>query len=302
MSFRRVLAVVVLLAIVIVAIVLVTGRGEEPEGQTARGLRGFPLRGSLANDTEAIDAAVKEWRDEIAEDEAEDEEDDDGKDAEHRARDARRPDEDDDVAVLWIGQVDEREDIAILESRGLAAELERRRGGGSWFLRGERLREEDFGGDFPIEVGESVLVPEGETWRYVDASYSSGYEDAGDGMFRDGGGLSADGFFLPRRGGGDTVPIHITNVGGGSLDPKRYEAFVAAVDGGFGRSIWLAANAATEALKDDQRVSRPDDPPPLSLVWAGAVPGYPHAATVLQGDTYAGPRSSALGYGETPGP
>ena len=121
-------------------------------------------------------------------------------------------------------------------------------------------------------------------------------------MFRDGGGLSADGFFLPRRSGGDTVPIHITNVGGRSLDPKRYDAFVAAVDGGFGRSIWLAANAAAEALKDDERVSRPDDPPPLSLVWTGGVPGYPHAATVLQGDTYAGPRSAALGYGETPGP
>ena len=157
----------------IVAIVLVTGRGEEPEGQTERGLRGFPLRGSLANDTDAIDAAVKEWRDEIAEDKADDEEDDDGKDLAHRARDARRPDEDDDIAVLWIGQVDEREDIAILESRGLAAELARRRGGDSWFLRSERLRDEDSGGDFPIEVGESVLVPEGETWRYVDASYSS---------------------------------------------------------------------------------------------------------------------------------
>ena len=288
--------------IVIVAIVLVKGGGgEDPKGETVSGLRGFPLRGSLANDQDAIDAAVKEWREEIADDEADEDEDDDGKDLEQRARDARRPDEDDDIAVLWIGRADEREDIAILESRGLAAELERRPDGESWFLRSERLRDEDSRGDFPIEVGESVIVPEGETWRYIDAGYSTGYEDAGDGMFRDGGGLSADGFFLPQRGNGDSVAIHITGVGGRALDPEDYDAFVAAIDGGYARPIWLAADRAEEALKDDERVSRPDDPPSLSLVWTGEVPSYKHAATVLQGNRISGPLSAALGYGETPG-
>ena len=49
-------------------------------------------------------------------------------------------------------------------------------------------------------------MPDGETWRYVDASFSSGYWEAGDGLFRDRGGLSADGFLLRQPPAGDLVP------------------------------------------------------------------------------------------------
>lgn len=298
MSLRRIVAALAFLAVVVVAIVVVTGDDDKPEGETVRGLRGFPLRGSLADDTAAIDAAVAEWREEIVEGK---EDDEDGDDAEERARAARRPDPDDDIAVLWVGRADDRDDVAILESRGLAAELERERGGKSWFLRGERLREEDFRGEFPIGVGESVVAPGGQTWRYVDAGFSSGYEEVGDGLFRDRGGLSADGFLLRDPPTGDLVPIHVTGVGGRVIRRDDYDAFAAALDDGFGRPVWLAAEQAADTLAEQDAVQAPDDPPPLAVVWTGRVPGYAHAATVLQGDSFGGTRSAALGYGETPG-
>src|SRR4051812_1612189 len=155
MSLRRLLAGLALLAGVLIVIVVLRGGGDDPEGTTERGLRGFPVRGSLANDTDAIDGAVAAWRKKIKKDE---EDKDDDRDAEQRARDARRPDPDDDVAVLWIGRVDD-DDVAILESRGLAAEVTRDHGLGGWFLSGERLRYEDFRGEYAIAVGDSILTP-----------------------------------------------------------------------------------------------------------------------------------------------
>ena len=78
---RRLLIGLVFLTFVVIAVVFVTSRGDdEPKGETERGAPGFPLRGSLAGDTEAIDTAVAEWREETAEDAKEAEEDDDDDD------------------------------------------------------------------------------------------------------------------------------------------------------------------------------------------------------------------------------
>ena len=82
---------------------------------------------------------------------------------------------------------------------------------------------------------------------------------------------------------------------------EDYDAFVAALDDGYGRSIWLAANEAEDTIKDNEAVQAPDDPPPLAVVWTGRIPGYAHAAAVLEGNSFNGPRSAALGYGDTPG-
>jgi hypothetical protein len=301
MPSRRILAGLALIAVVIVAVVIVrSGGDDEPASETVRGLRGFPVRGSLAGDRGAIDAAVAEWREEIADDAGDDDDDDD---PEERARTARRPDADDDVAVLFIGRADDREDVAILESRGLVAQLERRRGAEGWFLHAERLREEDFRGEFPIAVGDAILVPEGTAWTYVDAGFSTGFENTGDGLFRDSGGLSGQGFLLPQTPGRELVPIQVTGVGPRSLRRDDYEALTAALHDGFGRSIWLAAAQAESALTDDaDDVRPPDDPPALSVLWTGRVPDYAHAAAVLQGDGFGGQRAAALGYGDTPGP
>ena len=204
-AMRRLLIGLVLLTVVVIAVVFVTSRGDdEPKGETERGAPGFPLRGSLADDTDAIDTAVAEWREETAEDAKEaEEDDDDGDDAETRDRHARRPDSGDDVTVLWIGRVDEREEVAVLESQGgLLALLTRRESGSSWFVRSERVHTgNDFRGNVPIGVGDAILTPARNEWRYVDAGYSSSYQDVGDGLLWADGSVGADGFVLPQRPG-----------------------------------------------------------------------------------------------------
>jgi hypothetical protein len=297
---RRFLIGLAVLAIAVVAVVLVTSRGEDPEGQTELGMNGFPLRGSLTDDTKAIDAAVAEWRAEIAEDEeeAEDDDDDDGDSPETRARNARRPDPDDDITVLWIGRADERQEVAILESRGLLAELTRREASGGWFLSGERLRtDDDFRGFVPIGVGDAILAPDRNEWRYVGAD-SDGYDDAGDGLFWSDGGGSADGFVVPTEPVSDEVPIYITGVGGRSMRPEDYDVFTEALDTGYQRAVWLAADQAADLATDDQELHIPDSPPGFSVVWTGEVPGYEHAAMVLDGDQYSSRRAAVLAYGD----
>ena len=294
---RRLLIGLAVLVLAVIAIVLIASRGEEPTGETERGSRGFPLRGSLADDAEAIDSAVAAWREEVAEDEAE--EDDDGEDPDARARTARRPDPDDDIAVLWIGRVED-EDVAILQSQGgLLAQLTRREDRGSWFVGAERVRtENDFPGNVPIGVGDAVLTPASNEWRFVDAGYSGEYEDAGDGLLWSGSG-NPDGFVLPRRASSDGVPIYVTGVGGRLVRPEAYEAFTQALEQGYERAVYLAAERAAGDVSGDEEQLADDDPPALSVEWTGEVPGYEHAALVLQGDAFDR-RAAVLGYGDQP--
>jgi hypothetical protein len=296
---RRLLIGLAVVVVAVVAIVLLTSRGEEPKGQTERGMPGFPLRGSLKDDTKAIDAAVAEWRAEIAEDEAEAEEDDDddGDSPKARTRNARRPDPDDDVTVLWAGRADEREEVAILESRGLLAELTRGQTSDGWYLSSERLRtDDDFRGLVPMGVGDAILVPARNPWRYVGAD-SGGYDDTGDGLFWSDGG-SADGFVVPTRAVGDEVPIYITDVGGRTVRPEDYEVFTGALGNGYQRAVWLAASQAAELASPEDEFHIPSSPPGFSVVWTGEVPGYEHAALVLDGDEYSSRRAAVLAYGD----
>jgi len=300
---RRLLIGLVFLTVIVIAVVFVISRGDdEPKGVTERGAPGFPLRGSLADDSEAIDTAVAEWREETAEDAKEaEEDDDDGDDAETRARHARRPDESDDVTALWIGRVDEREELAILESQeGLLAALTRRESGSSWFICSEQVRTgDDFRGNVPIGVGDAILTPDRNEWRFVDAGYSGGYEDVGDGLLWAGGGAGSDGFVLPQRPVSDGVPIYVAGIGGRLVGPEAYEAFTQALESGYERAVFLATEQASEQLQEERDFAD-DQPPALSVEWTGEVPGYEHAALVLHGDAYSGQRAAVVGYGDRP--
>ncbi|MDA0171385.1 hypothetical protein OJ998_19960 [Solirubrobacter taibaiensis] len=300
---RRLLIGLVLLTAVCIVAVFIAARGDDdPKGDTERGAPGFPLRGSLAGDTEAIDSAVAAWREETAEDaeeeaEDEDEEDDDAT----RERHARRPDAGDDVAVLWIGRVDEREEVAILESQaGLLAALTRRDSSAGWFVRSERLRgEDDFRGSVPIGVGDAIVTPARNEWRYVDAGYSSSYQDVGDGLLWADGSVGADGFVLPERAVSDRIPIYVTGIGGRFVRPEAYEAFTEALESGYERAVFLAAEQAAEMVQEESDFVD-DEPPALSVEWTGEVPGYEHAALVLHGDTTSPRRAVVVGYGDRP--
>ncbi len=104
-----------------VVLVLVLRGGDAEKGETVLGkpARGFPLRGSLAADDEAIAAAVSAWRERAKEDDDEDEADD--------ATDNLRPDEDEDVLVLWAGRVGEQRRRDARGRRGDRRDATRRR-------------------------------------------------------------------------------------------------------------------------------------------------------------------------------
>ena len=276
-------------------------RGEDPEGETVRGKpgQGFPLRGSLADDTDAIEGAVSAWREESEEP---DEDDEAGRD--DPLRDAR-PDEDDDVAVLWAGRADERLDVVILKSAEMVAQVTRG-SDGLWDVEGEvgasvRLD------SLPIGAYGAVVVPDRGRWRYVNAGVSSSsvLEDVGDGLFY-GGGSARDGFVVPETAREENVGLYVTQVGARLMSLEAFTELQEGLDGGSARAIWLAANEANRSLRAGLRRYGQDSRPPtsaeaLEVVWTGRIPGHPHAAVVVQGRDYFGLQSAALGWGEDPG-
>ena len=187
--------------------------------------------------------------------------------------------------------------------RGLLAQLRRPSADRSWFLDDERYPvEQDTRGNLPLGVGEAVVVPRGTDWRFVNASYGQGYVEAGDGLYRNAGGINSDGFLLPQRSGADRVPVYATGIGARVVRRDAYERFTAALDDGYARAIWLAARNTSSTLEERSDEAFADDAPALSVTWTGEVPGQEHAAVVVQGDDAAPRLAVALGYGETPRP
>ena len=116
MSIRvrfAVAAIAVLVAALVVVLLCEAARRSVPAGRISEGGAGFALRGSLASDEAAIDAAVSAWRDR-PEKEADD--DDEAANDTPDPLAGRRPEPDDDVDVLWAGNVDRYTDVAILHS------------------------------------------------------------------------------------------------------------------------------------------------------------------------------------------
>jgi hypothetical protein len=274
---RRFLVGLAVLALAVVTIVLVTSGGDEdPTGETLRGLPGFPLRGSLAGDPEAIDGAVATWRTEI-------------EDGDEQPGD---PEPDDPITVVWIGELPSGLYIAILESDGLLAELARFEDG--WTVRDERLR--GWGNRSPIAINHSIVVPEGTDWAFRDAGPGDGFKDAADGLYSTDSSREEEGFLTASPAtAGDRVPVYVVGGGAGGARgvPKAsWSAFADALnDEGDRRAVWLAARALTDQAGTPTYAG---DPPALTVAWTGEVPGEEHAALVTQRDDTS--LGAALGY------
>ena len=287
-------AAVAVAVLVLLAVVLL--RGGDEKGEIVRGAshRGFPLRGSLAKDDDAIAGAVDRWREVVAK---RSESDDDTT--------FHGPDADDDVTVLWAGRVGER-DTVMLEGGDLVAELTRQ-GQLGWGVAGTSLRDSDETPDVPVAAGHSIVVPDdGAPWQYVNADRFS----SGDALIADGLvsiiNSTPKGFVIPERADAASdgqTEIYLAGIGGRLLtSPRDFADLRKALTGGDARAVWLAAHASqrrlTELAEDDpQRALRA--PQPLRIVWTGKLPKRPHAAIVEQGRFSA--QSVALGHGEAAG-
>ena len=293
----RVAAAGAVLVLVLLAVVLLRGGDDDRKGDIVRGApdRGFPLRGSLAEDDDAIAGAVDRWRQKVAK---RSESDDDTT--------FHGPDASDDVTVLWAGRVDER-DTVMLEGGDLVAELTRQ-GQLGWGVAGTSLRDGDRTPDVPVAAGHSIVVPDdGARWQYVNADrFSSGDALIADGLVSTTNSSTPRGFVLPERADAASdgqTEIYLAGIGGRLLtSPHAFADLREALTGGNARAVWLAANAGqrylTELAEDDpQRALRA--PQPLRLVWTGKLPMRPHAAIVEQGLSSA--QSVALGHGEVAG-
>ena len=280
-------------AIGVVLVLVLRGGDDAEKGETVLGkpARGFPVRGSLATDDEAIAEAVSAWRERAAEDEDADEADD--------ATDNLRPDEDEDVLVLWAGRAGER-DVVMLEG-GEAIVAMQRGGGRDWYASGESARDSDRTTGMPVGTSNFVVVPTGERWRSVGASDSSDVAAVGDGLFGVGGN-EQQGFVLPESGA-DQVPIYVAGVGGRLMSREAFAAFEDALAAGYGQALWAATNEAQRVV--DNEIKRlptvPRElrtPPPFEVVWTGRLPDQPQAAIIAQG---RGPAQAlALGYAAPP--
>lgn len=269
---RLLILLAVIVAVNAVAFIVIFSRDGVEPGKIARGLPGYPLRGSLKDDQEAIDGAVVTWRET-------------GK---------QPPGPDDPVHVLWIGEAPSGADLAVLEHRGRLAELVR---GEEWELRDERLRGWDNGrGTLPIAIGNSIVVPAGIAWTFLNTGATDGFKPAPDGLFYAERSDDEEGFLVPRPAtDGDYIPIYATRLGGArGIRLDDWQAFASAMnEPGTRRAVWLATGALTrQAGTPTYR----GDPPMLTVTWTGEVPGDDRAALVVQRDQEG--LGAALGYGE----
>ena len=294
---RFVVAAITVLATALVVVLLMRGGEEErPAGRVTDGGAGFQLRGSLASDEAAIAAAVSAWRDR-PEKEADD--DDEAANDTPDPLAGRRPEQDDDVDVLWAGNVDRYTDVAILHSAELVAALERRPDG-EWHVEDEVRHERFDTSGLPLGVGDWILTPDGQ-WRAVRVGRGLGPKEVADGLFR-ADGLDDEGFVLPQDRGRERLGLYVVEAGARLIEPQALTALEAAMADGQGRAVYQAAYAAQQPLTEEaERGTATREllaPPMLEVLWTGRLQGRPHAAVVSQASAYR--RALGLGFGEVP--
>jgi len=289
-------------AVVVVAVLafLVLRGGDDDggggKGEIVRGApdRGFPLRGSLAEDDDAIAGAVARWRKVTARRaESEDPPTFEG------------PDPGDEVTVLWAGRVG-HDDRVILEGGDLVGELTRT-GQLGWGVTGTSVRDPKETPDMPVEAGGSIVLPDdGERWQFVNAGrFGSGEGLAADGLLSTND-SSPEGFVLPERApsaADGQAEILFTGLGGRLLSPRSLTDLRTALKDGYARALWRAAEAAQrprdDLAEEDRQQSFLREPQRFSIVWTGKLPARQRAAIISQGRDQA--QSVGLGYGKVGG-
>jgi hypothetical protein len=126
----------------VLLVVLVTGGRDDPSPTIKRGDgSAFPLRGSLADDRDAIDDALKAWKD-------------------RRGGPAHgevaRIDDDEDVHLLYAGRIGERGVVVVSQGDRLIAMHEPLDRG--WFVGDAKAGFDAFDGS-PVLIDGAVLLP-----------------------------------------------------------------------------------------------------------------------------------------------
>jgi hypothetical protein len=265
------------LVVIVVAAVLVTRGGNGPSPTVERGDgAAFPLRGSLADDRGAIDAAIDAWKD--------------GRGAGADSRFARMSKAD--IHVLYAGKAGERDVVIVRQgSRVIAMHNPLDRG---WVVGAAR---EDFDAfdESPLAIDDAVLLPAGD-WTYLPLRRGGSAPRTVDGLIGAGSaygslddGLIVEGSAPPRTRLGKV------------FDPK---AGLFGVDTANYRTIMDAARhpgrltAIHAALVDDGLDEQPRSTHVRSLevLWTGRVAGAREAAVVARDD----PHRLGLGVVEDP--
>ena len=211
----------------------------------------------------------------------------------------RRPEHDDDVDVLWAGNVDRYTDVAILHSAELVAALERRPDG-EWHVEDE-VRHERF--DTPACRSASATGSSRPTGN--GAPSGSG---AGSARRRSPTACSARTASTTRVSssredrGRERLGLYVVDAGARLIEPQALTALEAAIADGQGRAVYQAAYAAQQPLTEEaERGTATREllaPPMLEVLWTGRLEGRPHAAVVSQASAYR--RALGLGFGEVP--
>jgi hypothetical protein len=252
------------LALVVLVVVLVTGGGPSPKIERGDGSR-FPLRGSLADDQDAIDDALKAWKD--------------GRGGPAKSRLARVTDAD--VHLLYAGNVGDRDIVIISQgSRLIAMHQPLDRG---WVVGGARENFEAFDGT-PVTIDDAVLLPAGD-WTYLPLRDNTRPALLADGLISQGnayGGLDP-GFAVEETDAvrGKLTKVYDTKAGGFSVDAESLRRIM---DASRRPGELTAIHAAL--VQDDAEPITLSGYRPLEVLWTGRLPGVRQAAIVARSNVH----------------
>jgi hypothetical protein len=260
---RKILALGAAVVVIAALVVVLVGRGGEAPLTIEHGEGAFALRGSLAKDTSAIDAALQAWRD--------------GKGAAGHSKAARV--RDGEVHLLYAGTVGDR-DVVILtqDTRLIALHQPYDRG---WVVGEAQETFDPFEAD-PVLIDDAVLLPGGD-WRYLKLRGRDTPPKIVDGLVSEGsayGGSFDAGFLLQASAPRPTATAKLFDPDAGTVtvDAKAYAA-VTDAERTPGRLI--AIHAALVANPDPEGTGR-RHASPVETVWTGTLPGLGQAAVVAR--------------------
>jgi hypothetical protein len=255
-----------LVLVVLVAVLLTRGDGRSLTIERGDG-SAFPLRGSLADDRDAIDDALAAWKD--------------GRGAAANGRAARVSGAA--VHLLYAGRAGDRDVVLVRQGTRLIAmhrPLDR-----DWVVGAARERFDAFDGS-PVGIDDAILLPAGD-WTYVPLRARGSRPQTADGLISTGaavGGELEPGFVLqgsqPARD--QLGKVYDTQAGLFRVDADDYRRITAASR----RPGSLTAIHA--ALVESDRAEAVDGTRlrAMDVLWTGRLPGVPHAAVVLRGDPH----------------
>jgi hypothetical protein len=255
------------LVLIALVVVLVTGVGRGHSLEIERGDGSdFPLRGSLADDQQAIDDALDAWKD--------------GRGGAGDSRAARVTDSK--VHLLYAGRVDEVEVVLVRQGTRLIAmrqPLDR-----GWVVSDARENFDPYDGS-PVTIDGAVLLPTGD-WTYLPLRGGGLRPLTADGLISDGhpyGSLVDPAFVVE---GTEPVRSKVTKVydAEAGLFSVKAETLRRIMDASRRPGGLTAIHAAL--VQHDAEPRTLSGYRPLEVLWTGRLPGVRQAAIVALKDVH----------------